>query len=295
MRIVAAWLILLSVLAAPASTADAAAPPAAEEVKEAVAPPEEKAGSAEAEPDGAAPTAASITEPGAGESAAKGVDPVRLGATEKALRASFGEALRPAPLEVKKHPGYAFMEEKMRARQLPGEGEEAEPVPALNPYEGQQRLVRKLSGGDVAEVEYDLFAGKVYNIRWKLADRFERTIVEDYVEAATKRYGKPDYDQFVEARFGSGKTDVSRSGWSRDGRIIEVRQLDPKSGGPVYVTVGDRKAYDAIVAARGVIAPSPQSMGPWWERPAKQYEPMSKKEREALLAAFGAVLDQTAF
>ncbi len=284
MRLVAAWLILFALCAPPAL---AEAPD--EEPTPAEAPP------LEAAPAGEATAAAPDATPPSGDATAKDIDPVRPGTTEKALRERFGETLRQAPLEEKKHPGYAFMQEKMRARELPGEGEEAEPVPALNPYEGQQRLIRKLSGGDVAEVEYDLYKGKVFNIRWKLADRFERTIIEDYVEAATKRYGKPDYDQFVEAPFGSGKTDVSRSGWSRDGGILEVRQLDPKSGGPVYVMVGDRKAYDAIVAAKGVIAPSPDSMGPWWERPAKQYEPMTRKERESLLEAFGAVLDQTAF
>lgn len=228
---------------------------------------------------------------------AKAPVPVRFGTTEEALRERFGSALREEPVEEKKHPGYAFMEEKMRARKLPGESdaEDSEPLVVQNPFEGQKKLVRTISGGDIVAAEYDLYKGKVYGIRWKLAERFERTIIEDYVAAATERYGTPDYDQYVGAKFGSGKVDLRRAGWSRKDKLLEVRQLDPNSGGPVYVMIADRTVYRAIVAAKGVVAPAPDTMKAWWERPARQYQPMTKGERETLLAAFGAVLDRTGF
>lgn len=245
---------------------------------------------------GEAPAARAAGAADAGETPRP--DGVRLGMTEKALRARFGDALREAPVAAPGHPVTTYLAEKARAGAKPKAGEEkgaAEVAPAGDPYAGQRRLVRKLGGGDVVEAQYDLFDGKVYAIRWRLAERFERTLGEEYLAEARERYGKPTYHQHVVAKFGSGKTDVLRATWSRDDKLLEVRQLDPTSGGPVYVTLSDARVHKAIVAAQGMVAAAPDTLGPWWERPAKRYEPISKKERGEILAAFGKVLDQAAF
>lgn len=224
------------------------------------------------------------------EEKADSIDPIRFGTTEETLRARFGDALRQVIIAPTQSASDKFIERlaKRPATKDPSPGEFA-PKP-VDPYARQSRHERKVAGEDIIRVEYDLFAGKVYAIRWQLAERFERPIEPDLLKLATKRFGTPKYNQFIPARFGSGKVDVRRAGWALGDRLIELRILAPNVGGPVYITVTDQKATKAVVKSRGQVAPPPDSLGPWWKRPAKTYKPVTPTERAALLNAFETLL-----
>jgi hypothetical protein len=169
-------------------------------------------------------------------------------------------------------------------------------MPEGDAYSEQRRLRRATDGGDVRAVEYELFRGQVYRIRWELAERFHRRIMDDIVHQVTHCYGKPEYDQTIEAKIASGEATRRRAGWRRDGRLLEIRQLNPLLGGPVYVTVTDLAASRAIIAARGSLAPEPERRGePWWQRPKGPSRLPSDAERAALARAVAVVLSQTAF
>lgn len=61
-------------------------------------------------------------------------------------------------------------------------------------------------------------------------------------------------------------------------------------GGPTYLTLSDQSAIQSIVASGGTAAPEPDSIGRWWTEPIKPFEPVTTRERNALLVAFDAVL-----
>ena len=150
--------------------------------------------------------------------------------------------------------------------------------------------------GDVRRVEYELFRGRVYRIRWELSDRFHAPIMDDFVHQAAHCYGPFRYDQTIEAKLGSGESTLRRAGWERNGRLLEIRQLNPLGGGPLFVTMTDRKISKAIIAARGSLAPEPNRRSePWWQRQNPSPAPPSDDERSALVQALAAVLSQTGF
>jgi hypothetical protein len=219
----------------------------------------------------------------------KPFDPVQLGAEESELRAAWGDALAPFPIE---HLGPDFYRLAPPSPKVAG----AEPAAATDPYAGQLRLRRRLGEGDVRSVEYELFRGRIYRIRWELGDRYHVRIMDEIVHQATHCYGPPEYDQTIEAKIASGEATRRRAGWRRDGHLLEIRQLNPLLGGPVFVTVTDVDASRAIIAARGIVAPEPERRAePWWKRSGEPPRLPSDDERAALVRAFAAILSQTDF
>jgi hypothetical protein len=210
-------------------------------------------------------------------------DPVLPGATEAELRERFGSALRPVAVT----PVRSAYEQVLEAPKPPGP-ESAAP----EPFAGQSRLVRMASesGGAVRAVEYDLLRGVVYRSRWQLAERFERPLMEPLVVHLTGTLGQPAYDQTVEAKLGSGRSELRRAGWQRGDRWLEVRQLHPLSGGPLFVTLSDRAMMQSIVDAEGVVMPQPETSGDWWRKPQKPPRLLGAAERDRLLAEFDALL-----
>jgi len=222
------------------------------------------------------------------ENPGKPFDSVQLGAEESKLRTAWGDALQPETIE---HLGPDFQ----RLAQRP-EADDSGAKAGADPYADQLRLKRVLAKGDVRSVEYELFRGHVYRIRWELSDRFHAPIMDDFVQQAAECYGPFRYDQTIEAKLGSGESTLRRAGWERHDRLLEIRQLNPLGGGPLFVTMTDRKISKAIIAARGNLAPEPKRRSePWWQRQNPSPAPPSEAERSALVQAFAAVLSQTGF
>lgn len=215
-------------------------------------------------------------------------DSVQLGAEESKLRTAWGDALQPQKIE---HLGPDFQ----RLAQPP-EVDDSNAKDGADPYANQLRLLRVLAKGDVRRVEYELFRGRVYRIRWELSDRYHAPIMDDFVQQAAECYGPFRYDQTIEAKLGSGESTLRRAGWERNGRLLEIRQLNPLGGGPLFVTMTDRKISKAIIAARGSLAPEPKRRSePWWQRQNPSPAPPSEAERSALVQALAVVLSQTGF
>ena len=213
-----------------------------------------------------------------------------LGRKETALREEFGAALLPQPIEKRRilNPGQVAlpagaMNSKDAARAQP-------PADAKDPFEGQQRLRRKPEDGDVQSVEYELFRGRVYRVRWQLVERFERPLMTSLVAHLTTQLGKPYYDQLIEGKFGTGRATLRRAGWRDGPRSLEIRQLNPQLGGPIFLTLSDQATLRAIADAGGTAAPEPDSIGPWWQKPVKPFARLTAPERDALLVAFDGVL-----
>ena len=218
--------------------------------------------------------------------------PALLGRGEAALREEFGAALRSEPIEPRR--GSVGVPEKLKSpAETLAPGATARTLPATatqDPFAGQQRFVRYPEDADVRRVEYELFRTRVYRVRWQLAGRFERPIMASLTAHLTAELGKPYYDQLIEARFGSGRATLRRAAWRNGTRTLEVRQLNPSVGGPVFLTLSDQAKIKSIIASGGTAAPEPDSIGPWWQEPVKASAPVTDRERKALLAAFDIVL-----
>ena len=225
-------------------------------------------------------------EPDAG----KAFDPVELGAEEADLRAAWGDALRAGTIEHLA-PDFYRLAPKPEARV-----EKAQAAEDADPYAGQLRLQRTLAEGEIRSVEYELYRGRVYRIRWELSERFHAPIMENLVHQASHCYGPPEYDQTIEALIASGEATRRRAGWRRDGRLLEIRQLNPLLGGPVFVTVTDMNATQKIIEARGTVAPEPERRPePWWKRANTRLHLPDHEERDALAREFAALLSQSDF
>ena len=181
------------------------------------------------------------------------LDPVDLGQSEGSLREAFGRALT---------------------------GE---------PQCGSSRLWRTHFGDDVAVFEYDLHAGRVYRIRWRLAERFEVPALDVLLARGRVCFGPPAYDQTLEPKVGHPRPVVRRIGWRHGGRRVELRQVNPLTGGPVYLSIADETALEAAnkAGAEPPVASTPA--GSWWRQPRRTRIP-GKAERRALGDAFGVLL-----
>jgi hypothetical protein len=146
-------------------------------------------------------------------------------------------------------------------------------------------LVQKVSTGDISEVEYELFQDRVYRVRWQLAERFERPMIDQLVAHLTAKLGKPYYDQLIEGKFGSGRATLRRAAWRSGDRNLEIRQLNPLVGGSIFLTLSDLSTVRTIVASGGTAAPEPDSIGRWWTKPIRAPKPIGAAESKALLAA----------
>jgi hypothetical protein len=218
-----------------------------------------------------------------------------LGAGEAELRARYGEALREVRVERVRslHEQVGELLRPQPGAPEAGAVPDAAPAPveaAPDPYAGQRRLARSLPEGDARRVEYDLYDGRVYRIRWLLAERFERPLMDALVASLAQRVGPPRYDQTIEAKLGSGRADLRRSGWEREGSALEIRQLHPFVGGPVFVTLSDVSALQAIVDARATALPQPETTGDWWLRPQQSPKLLAPKDRDELVAALDALV-----
>ena len=142
----------------------------------------------------------------------------------------------------------------------------------------------------IDRVEFELFRDRVYRVRWKLAERFERPVMPSLVDHLTADLGRPYYDQTIEGKFGSGRATMRRAGWKNEDRNLELRQLNPMVGGPLFLTVSDLGAIREIIASGGTAAPEPDSIGPWWQKAVKPLPPVTPPERKALLDGFHVVL-----
>jgi hypothetical protein len=233
------------------------------------------------------------------------VEPARLGMPEAELRALFGDTLsevtiraaRPAHLPIPEAAG-APDGEAGSGRQADARGAPPPSSPSTgkreaSPYRDQIRLARRAGEGDVRRVEYDLHAGRVVRIRWRLAERFEQPVMDALVERLAERLGRPDYDQTIEAKLGSGKATLRRAGWTTGDRGLEVRQLHPLTGGPLFVTRSDLAALRRIVSAGGVVMPEPDTSEAWWRRPQAEPRLPTSKEIEERVTAVEALVAST--
>ena len=157
----------------------------------------------------------------------------------------------------------------------------------------QERLARDAAHLDVVRVEYDLDGGRVYRIRWRLAERFERPVFDALVQHLHERFGAPVYDQHVRAKLGSGKSDLRRAGWRvGEGSALDLRQLHPLAGGPLYVSVTERAALQQIIDSGRVALPEPETREPWWRGAQAAVSFVTPREQAELIAAFDALLDR---
>lgn len=163
---------------------------------------------------------------------------------------------------------------------------------AKDPFSEQIRLLRRPESSDVDRVEFELFRDRVYRVRWQLAARFERPVMPSLVDHLSGDLGKPYYDQTIEGKFGSGRATLRRAGWRHGDRSLELRQLNPMVGGPLFLTLSDVGAIQEIIASGGTAAPEPDSLGPWWQKPVNPLPVVTPQERNKLLEAFHVVLAQ---
>jgi hypothetical protein len=215
-----------------------------------------------------------------------------LGLSEADLREEFTLALRSEPIEARKV-SYPVPETPESHAEIDASGPPTVDKPEIaskKPFAEQKRFVRSPKDADVRQVEYELFRTRVYRVRWQLAERFERPIIASLVVHLTAEFGKPYYDQLIEANFGSGRATLRRAAWQRGSLTLEVRQLNPLVGGPIFLTLSDQAKVKTIIASGGTAAPEPDSIGTWWQKPVKPLPPLSSGERKTLLAAFDVVL-----
>jgi hypothetical protein len=159
----------------------------------------------------------------------------------------------------------------------------------------QKRLVRRPGPGSVGRVEYELYLDRVYRIRWQLAGDFEIPIMEAAVERLTDEFGRPIYDQSFEAKPGSPKAERRRAAWKRMGNLLELRQLSPRSGGPIFISITHLATSQSIIDAAGILMPEPDTMNAWWRRLQKTPGVPTAAQRNAALAAIEAVVAATSF
>lgn len=150
----------------------------------------------------------------------------------------------------------------------------------------------RAADGDLQRVEYESWQQRVYRIRWQLADAFERPVFDEFVRRGEICFGSPEYDQTFEAEPGSAKATLRRVAWRHGERLIELRQLHPLRGGPVYLTVTTVETIREIAAAGSRAFPDPDRSEPWWRRPTEQVRPATDEERETLGGRFARLLSQ---
>jgi len=215
-----------------------------------------------------------------------GFEPARIGTTRAELTERFGDALRVVEVAAPR---------SLLERIAENKAGDAETASGGAPFAGQERLGRSVASADVQSAEYDLFQGVVYRTRWRLDERFEQPVMPKLVSHLAERLGKPVYDQTIEAKLGSGKADLRRAGWRRGARTLEVRQLHPFTGGPLFVSLSDIAAMDRIVDDRGVVLPQPDSTAAWWSRPQTEVSLPASQDRERLVRSVDALVARLEF
>ena len=232
------------------------------------------------------------TGAGAGAAAAAPLGAAPLGATEAELRNAFGDTLRQETVRV----APTLTEQVLGLSRKAEEEDAAEPPPEpADRFPDQIRLVRQVPTGDAVRAEYELYRGRVYRIRWRLAQRFEHHLMPGLIKHLSARLGEPVYDQTLKAKLGSQKADRRRTGWRKGSRALEVRQLHPFDGGPLFLTVTDLEAAQAVIDAGGTLLPEPESSGPWWKKPRRTPRLLTTQESTELLSAVDLLVTQAGF
>jgi hypothetical protein len=211
--------------------------------------------------------------------------PVLLGASSESLRERFGEALRRVEVVVP---------ETVYEQVL--EGSRVAPAPQApdKPAIGDQTRWWRAADGAVSREEYDLAQDRVYRVRWQLAERYEHPLLNEVVARAAKRFGRPAYDQTLRAKPGSPRADLRRIGWYLDGRALEIRQLHPFTGGPIFASIANRAELQAIVDRRQTPLPQPDRTGAWWGRAQRPPSVLIDAQRRARVDEIGALLERIA-
>ncbi len=199
-------------------------------------------------------------------------------------------AADPAPADPVDAGRLAMSEAELRSAV---EGLRQEPAAGTDPREarGLERYVRQATD-PLAGVEYELWQDRVYRIRWRLATSFERPVLDELSRRARTCFGEPEYDQTFEAEPGSPKATLRRIGWRHGDRQIELRQLHPLRGGPVYLSVSRRATLREIGTAGVVPFSEPDRSAPWWQRSLEAPRPVTPEEREELGLAVLGLLSQ---
>jgi len=191
------------------------------------------------------------------------VDPVRLGMTDSEL-AHAVEGLRREP---------PASESKVAS-------------------EGRPLRWTRDAQGELQSVEYESWQGRIYRIRWRLSDSFERPVFDEFLRRGEICFGAPEYDQTFEAEPGSPKATLRRVAWAHGDRRIELRQLHPLRGGAVYLTIQQVEPLREMVASGARAWPEPDRSAPWWQRSTGIPRPATAEEREELGRRFGVLLSQ---
>ena len=228
------------------------------------------------------------------ESAQAPVDAL-LGSPADVLRERHGSALRPVEVSLPRSVGERVR--ALAADPLAAEPDDVAPEPQERvAFAGQERLARLVGDDpDVARIEYDVVDGRVYRVRWQLTERFERPIMAAVVEHLRGRLGAPVFDQRIAAKLGSGKSDLWRARWQAGQRALDVRQLHPMTGGPLFVTLSDLAALQRIIDAGRVALPEPTVSEDWWRKPQRPLALVPADERELLLEGVDRMLERVGF
>ncbi len=148
---------------------------------------------------------------------------------------------------------------------------------------------RQVASEEVAWVEYELFDDRVFRLRWCLAERFELPVYSNLTHRAGHYLGEPQLDKLVgeDPHTPAHEAPVLRhSVWRRGERSLELRQINPLTGGPVFLTLTDGLAFKEAKAAHEPVLRPPDAMEMSWR---KVHIP-SDDERWLLAWAFEDVL-----
>ncbi len=151
-------------------------------------------------------------------------------------------------------------------------------------------LHREIGGEELAYAEYELFGDRVVRLRWCLAERFELPIFPALVHQVVHYLGKPEVEELLQAGHRPGAATLRRARWTRGGHSLELRQLIPLTGGPVFLTLTDERAVKDVIAAGEVPPPQPAAVRTWWQRRRPAPRIPSEEERRQLVWAFDDVL-----
>lgn len=210
------------------------------------------------------------------------IDPARLGMTEAELRARVAGLRRDTVLGTSSE-----TDALQRWSREVGTGVEGE--------DGNGTEDGKKAGdeaGDVVLIQYELWQGRVYRIRWRLAPAFERPIFDELAERGRFCLGEADLDQTFEAEPGSADATLRRVVWTHESRRIELRQLHPLGGGPVYLSATDVATLRAIGAEERAPFPDPSRSAPWWTRSLRPPKPAAPEERARLGKRFLSLIGE---
>ncbi len=196
--------------------------------------------------------------------------PSELGMSEAELKERFGDALVPGRLSLTELP-----------------------APVRPTAHRLLTFYREIGTAELAYAEYELFDDRVFRIRWCLTERFDLPIYPYLLHQAGHRLSKPQVDELVgsEPHVPAALAPVLRhASWTWNGRSLELRQLEPLSGGTVFLTLSDQRLEQEAKAAREHPPHQPDRMKFFWERENTRLRIPPEAERWHLVWAFDDVL-----